>query len=179
MNRTLPGLRLLFLLLVFGARAQEVKPTEYQLKAAFIYHFAQFVNWPPSTFPDATSPFVIGVLGENPFGPSLAQAIQGKNLNEHPVVVKELRALTEATNHLQILFISSSETRRLPEIFAALRDSNVLTIGETDRFLESGGMINFVREGTKIRFQINEEAAKNAGLKISSKLLSLATRKTQ
>jgi hypothetical protein len=178
MYQTLVALWLVLLLSFPCVQAQEPKPTEYQLKAAFIYHFAQFVSWPATNSADTGSPFVIGVLGENPFGPVLEQAVHGKTLNEHPLMVKDIRSLTEA-NHVQILFISSSEKKRFQEIFAALADKSVLTVGEADTFLESGGIINFVREGTKIHFQINEQAAKNAHLKISSKLLTLGIRKAQ
>jgi hypothetical protein len=96
-------------------------------------------------------------------------------------VIKEFRSPIQATNWMQatnchILFISSSEKKRLPEIFASLKGASVLTVGETDHFTESGGMINFFLEGTKMRFQINKDAATSAGLKISSKLMSLASR---
>jgi hypothetical protein len=157
--------------------AQETQPSEYQLKAAFLYNFAQFVDWPAGAFAQPTSPLVIGILGDNPFGPGLEQTVRGKTINTHPLSVREFRSLAEVTNACQILFVSSTEKKRLPEIFAGLRGASILTVGETDRFTESGGMINFVLEGTKIRFQINDAAAKSAGLKISSKLLSLASRK--
>jgi hypothetical protein len=174
--RPISGLVLALRLAVGDGHAQEAQPSEYQIKAAFLYHFAQFVDWPPAAFAQATSPMVIGILGESPFGGDLEQAVRGKSLNNHSLTIKEVRSLADATNTCHILFISSSEKKRLPEIFAGLRGSSVLTVGETDRFTETGGMINFVQQGKKIRFQINEEAAKSAGLKISSKLLSLASR---
>jgi hypothetical protein len=169
------GLSLVWLLSVGNGRAQESQPTEYQIKAAFLFNFAKFVEWPPAAFAEATSPMVIGVLGENPFGDDLEQTIRGKTINNRPLVIKEFRSPAEATN-CHVLFISTSEKQRLPEILKSLHGASVLTVGETDRFTETGGMINFVAEGNKIRFQINEVAAKSAGLKISSKLLSLASR---
>ena len=169
------SLSLVWLLAPGGGRAQESPPTEYQLKAAFLLNFAKFVEWPPAAFAEATSPIVLGVLGENPFGNVLEQTIRGKTINNRPLVTRVFSSSAEATN-CHILFISASEKARLPEILATLRTASVLTVGETDRFTESGGMINFVRQGNKTRFQINEAAAKNVGLKISSKLLSLASR---
>jgi hypothetical protein len=168
-------LSLVWLLSVGDGRAQESQPTEYQIKAAFLFNFAKFVEWPPAAFAEATSPMVIGILGENPFRDDLERTIRGKTINNRPLVIKEFRSPAEATN-CHVLFISASEKQRLPEIFKGLRGASVLTVGETDRFTETGGMINFVVEGNKIRFQINDAAAKGAGLKISSKLLSLALR---
>ena len=169
------GLSLVWLLSVGNGRAQESQPTEYQIKAAFLFNFAKFVEWPPAAFAEATSPMVIGVLGENPFRDDLERTIQGKTINNRPLVIKEFRSPAEATN-CHVLFISTSEKQRLPEILKSLHGTSVLTVGETDRFIETGGMINFVAEGNKIRFQINEVAAKSAGLKTSSKLLNLASR---
>jgi hypothetical protein len=168
-------LSLLWLLPISGSRAQESPPTEYQLKAAFLLNFAKFVEWPPTAFAGANSPMILGILGENPFGDVLERTIRDKTISNHPLVVKEFHSSAEATN-CHILFISTSEKARLPEILAGLRGASVLTVGETDRFTETGGMINLFRQGNKIRFQINEAAAKGVGLKISSKLLSLAAR---
>jgi len=166
---------ILLLLAGPGSRAQEPPLTEYQIKAAFLFNFAKFVQWPAGALAEANSPIVIGIIGENPFHDDLARTIRNKTVDDHPLVIKEFRALTEATN-CQILFICTSEKKRLPEILANLKGSSVLTVGETDRFTETGGMINFFQAGTKLRFKVNQEAAIKAGLKISSKLLSLASR---
>lgn len=155
------------------ARAQTA-PTEYQIKAAFIYHFAEFVDWPPQAFTGASSPMVIGILGENVFGDNLQRTINGKTVRGHPLQVKQFTSLAEATN-CQVLFISASEKDNLPKILAQLQGGNTLTVGEKmDNFLSTGGMINLVIVEAKVRFQINNEAAKKAGLTISSKLLTLA-----
>ena len=124
-------------------------------------------------FSETNSPFVIGVLGENPFGDDLEQTLHGKLVNAHPCVVKIMAAISEATN-CQVLFISASEKKRLSEIFETLRGKSILTVSETDHFTDTGGMINFLVLEKKIRFQINDEAAKVAHLKINSKLLGLA-----
>jgi hypothetical protein len=164
-------------LLLGGAdgRAQESQPTEYQIKAAFLFNFAKFVEWPPAAFAGGTSPIVIGILGENPFHDDLARMTRNKTVDDHPLVIKEIRSPAEATN-CHILFIGSSEKNRLPEILKGLKGTSVLTVGEMDHFTESGGMINFVLRGNRIRFQINSDEATRAGLKISSKLMSLALR---
>lgn len=164
---------LILLLTAARGHAQDSQPSESRLKAAFLFNFAKFVEWPPEAFAGKTAPLVIGVLGENPFGKDLEQTIQGKTVNDRPLQVKEYRSVAEATN-CHILFICASEKKRLPEIFEALRGTAVLTVGETDRFIQAGGMINFVVEGNKIRFEIKDETARKVKLKISSKLLNLA-----
>jgi hypothetical protein len=175
-RRSFLRLSLLWLLLAGGlVHAQAPPPTEYQLKAAFLFNFAKFVEWPPAAFASNTSPIVIGVLGQNPFHDDLAQMVRNKTIDNHPLVIQEFRALAEATN-CHILFVSTSEKDRLPEILKALKGASVLTVGEMDHFTESGGMINFVIKENKIRFQINSDQAAKAGLKISSKLMSLALR---
>jgi hypothetical protein len=137
------------------------------------------VDWPAAALPAPNSPMVIGVLGQNPFGHQLENTIRGKSVNGHPLEVREFQQVTEITNACHLLFISSSEKKRLPEIMAALKGKSVLIVGEMDHFIESGGMINFVLEGAKIHFQLNDAAAQKAGLKMSSKLLSLASNKTK
>ncbi len=170
---------ILALLLAGDGRAADSQPTEYQLKAAYLYHFAQFVDWPSAAFPESNSPLIIGVLGDNPFGNDLLRTVAGKILNNHPLAVKEYRSLAELTNSCHILFISSSEKKHLPEIFGALKGTSTLTVSENiDHVTEDGGMISFVLEGEKIRFQINETTVEKAGLKMSFKLLSLASKVT-
>lgn len=156
--------------------AQEAQPTESRVKAAFIYNFAKFIEWPAEAFADKASPIVIGVLAENnSFAADLQQTVQGKTANNRTLVIKEFRSTAEATN-CHILFISASVKKPVSETLAGVRGTNVLTVGETERFTEKGGVINFVLEDQKVRFQINDEAAKKSGLKVSSKLLSLAVR---
>ena len=166
------GLSLGLLLAAELGRAQTPpRPTEYQLKAAFLYNFAKFIDWPPEALADEKEPFIIGVLGDNPFGNDLEQA--GKKINDHTISVQSFHTGAEAA-HCQILFISKSEEKHFSEIIQALHGTAVLTVSETDGFIEKGGMVNFVKEDNKIHFRINGEAAKADRLKISSKLLSLA-----
>ena len=150
------------------------QPTEYQIKAAFIYNFARFVDWPTQAFADSTSPMTIGLLGKNVFGDNLQQAISDKTIKGHPLQFRQFDSISDATN-CQVLFISSSEKSHFSKILDRLQGACVLTISEeTDSFIGDGGMINLVIVDDKVRFEINNDAAKKAGLTISSKLLSLA-----
>jgi hypothetical protein len=159
-----------------AARSQE--PSEYQVEAAFLYHFAKFVVWPADAFPQENSPITIGILGEDPFGDELETTVRNKSIDNHPfrIVHLDMKSLPEASR-CQILFICPSEKRRLSEIFGAVKNTGVLTVGKLDRFTQSGGMINFFIEDKKVRFEINDEQARRAGLKISAKLLNLARHK--
>ena len=121
----------------------------------------------------ARNRIVIGILGENPFKDTLEKTVRNKTVEDHPLVVKQFGSAAEASKS-HILFISTSERGQLADLIKALEGSNVLTVGEMEQFNEKGGMINFVMEGTKMRFRINNQAATRAGLKISSKLLNLA-----
>jgi hypothetical protein len=154
----------------FQCRAQ---PTEYQIKAAFIYNFARFTDWPSTAFSASDSPMIIGVLGKNVFGDDLANTVNGKTINGHPLKFKHFDSVTDAA-HCQVLFISAPGKGDLPKILQQLQGTNILTISETDGFIEAGGMINLEIVDQKVRFEINNETAKKAGLNISSKLLSLA-----
>jgi hypothetical protein len=161
----------LIFLIGFRCHAQ---PTEYQIKAAFIYNFARFVEWPPEAFANPHSPMIIGVLGENVFGDSLEQSINGKVINGHPLQFEAFDSEAEVTN-CQVLFISASEKNRLSKILAQLQGRSILTVGEkADDFISDGGMIYLLIVEDKVRFEINNEAAKKSGLIISSKLLRLA-----
>ena len=162
----------LMLILAAPGRAQNA-PTEYQIKAAFLFNFAKFVDWPATPDASADSPIVIGVLGDNVFHDDLQAAINGKKINNHPLQFHQFHSVLEATN-CQILFISPSEKNHFARVVGQLNNASILTVSETDHFIEAGGMINFVIIEKKVRFQINNDAAKKAGLTISSKLLSLA-----
>lgn len=158
----------------FSVRAQQnFAPTEYQLKAAYLYNFVKFVEWPTQAFESVTSPIVIKVFGKNVFGDNLEKAVRDKVINHHPLQFKIADSPAEATN-CQVLFISASEKKHFPEILEALHGKSILTVSESDHFIKDGGMINFVIVDRRIRFQINNRAARQAGLIISSELLSLA-----
>jgi len=158
---------------VLSPRARGQSPSEYQVKAAFLYNFAKFVEWPPDLFNDPRRPLVLCVAGEDPFGDFLDGIVQGKTANGHPLAIRRLQREGEARS-CHILFISSSERNRVRPVLKSLNGASVLTVGETDGFAQQGGMINLTLEDNRVHFEINVDAAEHAGLKISSKLLSLA-----
>src|SRR6266446_2247071 len=147
--------------------AQSFSSREYEIKAAYLYNFIKYVDWP--SYGDTIT---IGVLGGNPFGTALAP-LNGKIVKGRRLLIKELDSLRDAQK-CQIIFVSSSEKSRLQEIFENLRSARVLTVGETQGFASGGGIINFVEENNKVRFEINADAARRTGLNISSELLKLA-----
>jgi hypothetical protein len=155
------------------APAQTPAVTEYEIKAAFLYNFAKFVEWPPAAFADPGSPLVIGVLGDDPFESDLDHIIEGKTANDRPLVIKRSKRL-EDLRACHILFISASESGHLAAMLNSLRTASVLTVGETDQFILLGGVINFIERENKVHFVINLEAAQRTTLKISSKLLKVA-----
>lgn len=159
------------LVLVNCARADA--PTEYQLKAAFLYKFAKFVEWPAGTFQDSSSPILIGVLGEDPFGNSLDETVKGKTVDNRRLVIKHANSVGDLMN-CQIIFVSASENGRMSKIVDKLKGQSILTVGESDRFARLGGIINFDMQDNRISLQVNVEEAKRSKLKISSKLLRLA-----
>lgn len=147
--------------------------TEYQLKAVFLYNFAKFIEWPSSSFSSNQAPFSVCILGHDPFAGALDSTLAGKAIAQRPLVVERIKEKADAW-HCQILFVSSSETHTYPDIFAVLRGSSALLVGETDGFASSGGMVEFVVEEEHVRFAINPDTARRAGLNVSSKLLALA-----
>jgi len=159
-------------LLAVAPSSHGAPPTEYQVKALFLFNFAQFVEWPASVFPDANTPVTIGVLGDDPFGPALESVLQGETVKSRPLVVKRSRKLEELQD-CHVLFICKSENDRLDKILSALDRSSVLTVSEVDGFAKRGGVINFVLQGGKVRFEINAQAAKRKELKLGAKLLQL------
>jgi len=146
--------------------------SDYQIKAAYLYYFSTFVDWPPETFSRSGDTLIIGVLGEDPFGKVLDETMQGKTVNARRLIVKRFQSLKDARES-QILFISSSEREHLASILKALEGSTVLTVGETERFASSGGQIGFRMEDRKVRFDINVAAVGHARLKISAQLMKL------
>jgi hypothetical protein len=168
-------------LLAVGAAFAQPQPAgpdetnrEYAIKAAYIYNFGRYVEWPPASFPDSQSPFVIGVLGSDPFGALLDEIVQSKKIEGRPIAARRFASMAEY-RPCHILFVSAaaSPEQKLAAIKMA-QDSPVLLVGEDPGLAERGATINFFIEQNKIRFEINAEAARREQLKISSKLLSLA-----
>jgi hypothetical protein len=172
-------LGLLVLLLSLAAPLAQAKPTrEFQVKAAFLYNFAQFVDWPPSAFPAPDTPFVIGVLGMDPFGDFLDELVQGEKINGRPLVVKRFRWIGEVDT-CHVLFVSGSEGSRVQQIADELHGRAILTVCDWDGFEQRGAIIRLAMEHNRVRLRINLDAAREAGLNISSKLLRSAETVTQ
>lgn len=148
-------------------------PTEYQVKAAFLYNFAKFVEWPEDVLTDSNDPIVIGVFGNDPFGMDLDETIKGKTVKNRELVIRRFHQIQEL-EFCHILFIGSPEKKSLFSILERSEKLCILTVGETEDFTRYGGMIKFMIVENKVRFEINVESIDQAGLKISSKILKLA-----
>lgn len=172
------------------AHADSASAREYQVKAAFLYNFIMFVDWPDEKMPAANEPIIIGIIGKDPFGNAF-DPVKDKQAKDRKVVVKRFKGLEdlkksgeaefnkkiEAVKKCHLLFICPSEGKVVKEITDLVKDSNILIVGDMPKFLEAGGgIINFVLEEQKVRFEVDANAAKEAGLKIRSQLLRLATR---
>ena len=145
---------------------------EYQLKAAFLFNFVQFVEWPPEAFAGPDAPVRIGVLGDDPFGPLLEQLVQGETVRGRKLTVERPKR-SDDLKKFQVLFVCPSEKGQFDQILAGLRGSPVLTVSEVEGFALRGGVINFYLQGNKVRFEINPDAAQRGGLRVSAQLLSL------
>jgi hypothetical protein len=146
--------------------------SEYQVKAAFLFNFAKFVEWPADAFINADAPLQICVLGQDPFGEDF-EAIRNKTVNGHRLEVVHPSGVPQA-KACQIIFVASSEKERVREIVHSLRGASILTVGDTLGFASKGGMINFVLEEDRVRFEINLKASERAHLKLSARLLTVA-----
>jgi hypothetical protein len=169
------GVILLFgFLFVLPCHAQNAGFSDSQGKAAFVYNFVKFVDWPPQTFTNETSPYVIGILGDKGFGDDLEQIVTNEVINGRKLVLEKFRS-TRQVDDCQVLFIDPSEKHHFKQILAELRGKSILTISQEPYFIADGGMINFVMMPDKtMRFQINNPAAMAVGLEINSDLLALA-----
>jgi hypothetical protein len=171
------GVVVLLVLLLHGrpVQGQGSASSEHEVKAAFLFHFSQFVDWPEGTFKEANSPIVYCTIGEDPFHGALDASLSGKAVGERALRVQHFKQVEEIRG-CQILFIGESEQKRMASLATKLQGNPVLTVGESEHFIQEGGMIGFLLEENKIRFEINLEAAEHAKLKLSSRLLGLAKR---
>lgn len=163
-------------LLLLGGRdgsAQTGPAREYQVKAVFLFNFAQFVEWPRAAFAGASSPIVIGVLGENPFGAYLDETVRDEKVNNRPLEIQRYHRVDEIKT-CHVLFITRSEANHVEQLLASLKDRSILVVGDSDDFVQRGGMIRLASAQNKLRLIINTDAAKAANLTISSKLLRAA-----
>lgn len=153
--------------------AQLQPASEYQVKAVFLYNFSRFVDWPQSAFENSYSPFIIGIIGEDPFGPFMEEAVKGERIGAHIVKVMHFQAASEAQN-CHILYMNTTDQHLINQIMYTVSGSSVLTVSDIPDFTKWGGMIRFFTGNNRIRLEINNTSAKNVGLKISSKLLRVA-----
>ncbi len=161
----------LFVTASYPARAAEAEPLEYQVKAAFLLNFTKFVDWPPAAFAEEHSPLAICILGEDPFGNALNEIVKGEAVKGRELTIARI-ARAPAPKTCQVLFVSRSK-KDVRRILAEL-GPGVLTVGEGDRFLQDGGVVAFVIENRRVRFDIGQRAAARAMLTISSRLMNVA-----
>jgi len=166
--------RLTFLAVAAAApHVQAEMPEEYQVKAAFLFNFAKFVEWPADTFKAADDPMAICVLGQDPFSGGLEDLVRDKTVAGRPFVVRKVSTIPQAIK-CQIVFVTASERKRVRSILDELKGRSILTVGEAEDFTANGGVINFKLKDARVRIEIDTVAAERANLHISSKLLSLA-----
>jgi len=145
---------------------------EYRVKAAILYNIARFVEWPSDAFADGVSPVVVCVVGVDPFGAALDDALQGRTVKGRPVAIRRLHDLGRGCH---VVFISYSEQKRVDDILEQLGSTHVLSMSEVDRFTQRGGVIGLTTVGDRVRFDINVSAAERAQLTVSSRLMALAS----
>jgi YfiR/HmsC-like len=158
----------------FSVSAQAARPSEAELKAAFLYNFIKFTEWPSEEMANKSEPFVIGMLGKDPLGAVLDKTIEGESYLQKTIVVRRFARMEESVGHSQVLFISSSEEGNLAAILKLLDGHPVLTVSEIENFAQRGGVIKLARESNRIVFEINLDSAKRAGLAMNAQLLKLA-----
>jgi hypothetical protein len=160
--------------LLFAAHVAPAQQSdEYRVKAAFLFHFAQLVDWPPDTLADKDKAFTLCTIGQDSFGGDLEAALQGKSIGTNPLQIRHLK-LPKEVQGCQMVFIGNRERKQIAPLLNILKDEAILTVGESNDFVKQGGMIGFFMEDDKVRFEVNVDAAARAKLKISSRLLLLA-----
>lgn len=147
--------------------------SEYALKSVFLYNFCRFIDWPDSAFASPNEPFIIGIIGDDPFGSLLNEAIEGEKYHNRPIRIDHFRTPGEI-KRCHLLFVSHAGAGRVDSILAAVAGKNMLTVSETEDFLNRGGMITLTAEQNRIRLRINLAAIESANLAVSSKLLRVA-----
>jgi len=146
---------------------------EWSVKAVFIYNFTRFVEWPEMAFAGPDSPFIIGIVGADPFGPALPEAVAGEKVGTHPIRVQRFQQIADVKD-CHLLYISAKEPEKAREMLAAIPRRPMLTVGESPTFARQGGMIRFLTMNNKIRLEVNPTTVRAAQLDISSKLLQVA-----
>jgi hypothetical protein len=163
----------LFSLSGFIPPQKKIAVGEYEIKAVFLFNFAQFVEWPSEVLPEPNSPIIIGILGKDPFGPFLEETIEGEKINGRPIEIQRYTSVKQIKD-CHILFIDPAVTPRLDNMLHELKGKEILTVSDGSNFIKQGGMVRFIKESNKIRLQINLSAVKASDITISSKLLRLS-----
>lgn len=170
------ALILLALMWTWGDATASDRPPrspEYVIKAAYLYNFAMFVEWPSEAFATSDSPLLIGVVGADPFGWALERTVEGKRISKRRIVIERVQSIQDA-RHCHILFVAVDGDPRMSEFSTRLDGQSVLLVGESDDVLKQGATIGFTVRDNKVGYDVNLGAAKRAGLTVSSKLLNLA-----
>ena len=154
-------------------RSSAALPNEYALKSVFLYNFCRFIDWPDAAFSGPGDPIVIGVFGEDPFGPLLPEAVQGETFHGRSIRIEHYRNPRDAVR-CHLLFVGASEAPRVGDVLAAVAGRSIVTVGETESFVERGGMIALVADRNRIRLLVNPAPLRAAKLDVSSKLLRVA-----
>lgn len=168
---TIVGVLLLFTANVGISNAQS--PTDVRVKAAFVFNFAKFIEWPGFSHGASTTPIKIAIVGEDPIKAELESVMRGKSIDAHPIEILKFQSLTEI-QACHLLFISNSERANLPQILKLIRNTVVVTVSDMPDFLDQGGQIAFLSQENKIRFEVNIAETERVGVKLSSNLLKLA-----
>jgi hypothetical protein len=161
-------------LVALATVAQPIRPTDTEVKAAYVFNLARFVNWPADAFEAPQSPFVFAVLGDDIMLEVLRDVVRGKTVRGRPVVVEECQRARDLRAH--VLFIGSRESFVLPRLLRELDDRPILTVADMEDFAERGGMVSFLLERQRVRFDVNNVQARHSGLEISSEVLKIARR---
>ncbi len=156
------------------AYADSLSQREYQIKAAFLYNFTKFVEWPADRFADDSAPIILCVFGKDPFGATLEDTVTGKTVKGRHIDIRRIDHVDDL-DACHVLFVGLSERERLRQIVESSRGANVLTVGDMDDFVEFGGVISLIKRANKIQFEINLVAAKQARLNLDLKLVTLAS----
>jgi len=164
------GLSCMLVACMMPANSHAADPSDYQIKAVFLLNFTKFVSWPPPAFETPAAPLTICILGDDPFGIEIDRVVQGEVVDGHRVVVERVKR--PVSRQCRVVFVSKSE-KDIPALLASL-GAGVLTVSERDSFISDGGMINFLIEGRRVRFDINLGAAMKASMMMSARLLNVA-----
>ncbi|MFL6515645.1 MAG: YfiR family protein [Chthoniobacterales bacterium] len=163
----------LILAVVPAGSAAHVDATEYGLKSVFLYQFCRFMEWPASAFSSPRDPLVIGVIGDDPFGQLLNEAVEGETYHGRPIRIEHYRNPRDI-KRCHILFVSHSDEDQVNQILSSVAGKNIITVGETDDFLDHGGMIALTADRNKVHVRVNQSSLRTANVEVSSKLLRVA-----